>query len=302
MYDAALEIDPNCAPALRGLADLFSGTGDPTSAVHYYNILTPLAEATPEDFCSLAEVLVRADHVDEAIEQFGAAAERFPRDPTIRSQFGLLLLQNGRTEEAVHQLKLAAELGGRSQRAAQRALGTTLFDIGRYEQAVVALKAYDDGYPGDFDVNMKLAFIHFDKSAFEAALTYYRAAVDTKPTSVDARVGLAKTLEKLDRTSSAIRAYEKAIEIRGFTAEMEPVIISQANLLNRTGKYDKTLDLVARATAAFPETPGLACARGMALAGEGEYDQAIAAFSKATGDAAWSEFANEQIRRIRTRR
>jgi len=36
----------------------------------------------------------------------------------------------------------------------------------------------------------------------------------------------------------------------------------------------------------------------MALAGEGRYDEAVAAFSRASGDPDWDEFANSQIRRI----
>jgi tetratricopeptide (TPR) repeat protein len=302
MYDAALDIDPDCAPALRGLADLALETGDPTSAVFYFETLTTSASATPEDFGGLAGALVGAGRVDEAIERLGATARRFPNEATIQSQYGLLLLDNGRTEEAVRQLERAVELGGTSTRAAHRALGRTLFDMERYREAASALESYDRRYPGDFEINMELAFIHFDNGAFDDALPRYRAAVDAKPTSVDARVGLATTLEKLGRTTSAIRAYDKAIEIRGFTAEMERVIIAQANLLNQTGKYERTLDLVARAGAAFPETPGLACARGMALAGEGRYDEAVNAFARATGDTIWSEFANEQIRRIQSLR
>ena len=302
MYDAALDIDPAFAPALRGLADLALETGDPTSAVYYFETLTTGADATPEDFGRLADALVREGRASDAMKRLGAAAQRYPDEATIQAQYGLLLLENGRTDEALRQLGLAVDIGGASTRAAHRALGTTLFELRRYGEAASALDSYDRRYPGDFEVNMKLAFIHFENGAFDHALPHYRAAVDAKPTSVDARVGLAKTLEKLGRTASAIRTYEKAIEIRGFAEEMEPVIIALANLLNQTGKYERTLDLVARAGAAFPETPGVACARGMALVGEGRYDEAVEAFARATGDTRWSEFANEQIHRIQNKR
>jgi len=190
----------------------------------------------------------------------------------------------------------AAELGS------LRASAQALFDEKRYDEAEDVLVSYLALDPHDYDVNMQLAFIYFNRGDYEDALPCYRAAVDAKPTRVDSRVGLAKTLEQLGRTDNAIRAYEGALEIRGYVREMEPVIIAQANLLNQRGKYDRTLELVQRAGTEFPETPGLACARGMALAGEGRYDEAIAAFGRATGDPRWSEFANAQIRRIQSLR
>jgi tetratricopeptide (TPR) repeat protein len=146
---------------------------------------------------------------------------------------------------------------------------------------------------------MMLAYIHFKNGEYESALPCYRAAVDARPGSIDARVGLAQTLEKLDRIDTAIRIYDDAIEIRGTVREMEPVIVAQADLLNRRGKYARSLDLIERAERSFVLTPGLACAKGMALAGEGRYDEAIVSFARASTDARWGEFANQQIQKIK---
>jgi tetratricopeptide (TPR) repeat protein len=187
---------------------------------------------------------------------------------------------------------------GESTQATLRAYGRSLFDQGQYDEAAKALESYDRRYPGEFEVNMELGYIYVQNGDHGAALPRYRIAVDANPKSVDARVALAKTLESLGRVDNAIRVYESAIELRGLTREMEPIIIAQANLLNQRGKYSRTLELIERAGDAFPETVGLSCARGMALAGEGRYDEAIAAFTRASGDPDWNDFANSQIRRI----
>jgi tetratricopeptide (TPR) repeat protein len=298
MFDAALDIDPTHLPALRGLAGLAEDTNDPVSAVYYYETLVECEDSGAEDQAGLAKALARAGRVKEAEERLETATNLYPNDAGLQASLGLLLIKQNRTKEAIPCLEKAVALGGPASREAHRALGRALFDRERYDDAVEMLETYDKLYPGDFDVNMELAFIYYDRGDNDDALPHYRAAVDVRPKSVDARVGLAKTLERLGRVDSAIRAYEKALETRGFTPEMEPVIIAQTNLLNKRGKYTRSLDLIERAGASFPETAGLACARGMALAGEGRYDEAVAAFSRASGDPKWSDYANEQIRRI----
>jgi tetratricopeptide (TPR) repeat protein len=298
MFDAALALDPDHAPSLRGLARLADETNDPVSAAYYYEQLIERADSGPKDHAGLATALVRAGRTEEALGRLETAANLYPADAQIQARLGTLLLDQNRTKEAMRHLEKAVELGGPSARDAHRELGRALFDRERYDDAISVLSSYDERYPGDFDVNMELAYVYYDRGDYEAALPYYRAAVDARPKSVDAMVGVAKTLEQSGRIDSAIRAYARALNARGLSREMEPVIIAQANLLNKRGKYDRALDLVESAGASFPETPGLACARGMALAGDGRYDEAVAAFSRASGDRKWSEFANEQIRRI----
>jgi tetratricopeptide (TPR) repeat protein len=297
-YDEALAADPEHAPALRGLAELAVKTGDPVSAVSYYERLAASDASTPSDHIDLARALSDAGRTDDAILHLQGAAGRYPTSARIQSELGLLLLERGRTDDALPHLERAVALDGVETRTAHSALAKTLFEAKRFDEAAAALESYNQRYPGDFDVNMKLGYIHFQNGAYREALACYRSAVDARPESIDARVALAKTLERLERFDNAIRVYDSAIEIGGITPELEPVILAQANLLNKRGKYAQTLDLVERAAAVFPETAGLACARGMALAAQGRYAEAVKAFRAAATDPAWSEFANAQLRRI----
>jgi tetratricopeptide (TPR) repeat protein len=298
MFDAALESNPESDGAYRGLARIYVATGDSQSAIHYYQTLLEQAGGFPEDYVELAEVLTRAGRGDEALLLLTEAVTTHPDNARLYAELGSLLLDRNQTEKALRQLRRAVDLG--AGRSAHGQLAHALFATGQYDEAEQVLRSYNDRYPGDFDVNMELAYIYHERGDYKSALPRYRAAVYANSKSIDARVGLAKTLTALDRIDSAIRVYDEALEIRGLTRQMEPVIVAQANLLIQKGKYDRTLKLVERAAKNFPETPGLACARGMALAGEGRYDEAIAAFSQATGDPRWSEFANAQIRRIQS--
>jgi len=299
LYDEALSLEPDYAPALRGQADLAENTNDPASAIHYYKLLSDLPDATPGDHADLADALVAAGRKADALNHLELAVARQPDSALLVSKTGLILLDSGRTDEAIPWLRRAVAMGGVSTKTAHRALGRTLFDSKSYDEATETLELFNQRYPGDFKTNMLLAYIHYNDGAYKKALPCYRTAVESNPKSIDARVGLARTLDQMGRTDSAIRVYDEAIKKRGTVREMEPVILAQADLLNQRGKYRRTLDLLDEARKFFPETPGLACARGMALAGEGRYDEAITAFGKASTDSQWSEFANQQVRRIR---
>jgi tetratricopeptide (TPR) repeat protein len=251
---------------------------------------------TVEDHIRTARTMAENGRQADAIAYLETKAGSYPGSAALPAEAGLMLLETGDNERAVAQFRRAVAIGGHQSKRAHRELGRTLFDMERYGEAADVLAGYNDRYPGDFRVNMELGFIYFDRGSYKSALPCYRAAVETRPKSVDAKIGLARTLEQLGRTDNAIRVYHDALSERKLTREMEPVILAQSNLLNQRGRYGDTLDLLDRIL--FAETPGLSCARGLALAGEGNYSEAIAAFSRATADPRWSDFATEQIRRI----
>jgi tetratricopeptide (TPR) repeat protein len=184
--------------------------------------------------------------------------------------------------------------------AGLRARADSLFDAGAYEAALPLLEAACEDDPGDYRLHMRVGWIHLDRDDYSEAVDAYRDAVDANPKSVDARVGLAKAYEGDGRIDSAIRAYEKAISVHGLDATVAPLVLAQANLYNRKGRYDRAVELIESTRSAFELTAGLNCAYGMALAGEGRYDDAVAAFTAATGDARYADFAWAQIRRIRS--
>jgi tetratricopeptide (TPR) repeat protein len=185
---------------------------------------------------------------------------------------------------------------------ARRAHADSLFDAEDYASALPRLEACRKDTPDDYRLDMRVAWIYFDRGDYTEAVDAYRDAVEANPKSVDARVGLAKSYEKAGRPDSAIRAYDKAIRLHGLDTRVAPLVLAKANLLNQKGRYDLTVELIEETRSAFELTAGLHCAYGMALAGEGLYDEAIEAFSRATGDAQYADFAYAQIRRIRALR
>lgn len=184
----------------------------------------------------------------------------------------------------------------------RRAHADSLFDAGAYEDALPALEDSRSDYPDDYRLHMRIGWIYLDRGDYDDAVDAYRDAVDANPKSVDARVGLARAYEKEGRVDAAIRAYDRAISVHGLDADVAPLVLAQANLYNRKGRYDLAVELIESTQSSFALTAGLQCAYGMALAGEGRYDDAITAFNAATGDAQYADFAHAQIRRIQALR
>ena len=303
-YRAALNTNPNHAPALRGLASILYLSGDAVGAARQLATLVLLPNAAPLDFTRYAEVQSNLGDQDGRLSALLAGAERFPASAPIHGALAELYALRGDVGRAATHVQ-AALAGGESDASIKRALETLCdyyFEREEYDQARTLLEQYDENFPGHFDTPMRLAFIHFSNESFRTALSYYRSASSAKPLSVDARVAAAKCLDKLGREGAAIEAYRKALQVHGMSRKAEPIILAQANRRTREGDYDRALELVERAQRAFPLTPGLSCAHGLALDGLGEYALAIKAFQAATGDPQWSEFANAQIRRLRTSR
>lgn len=296
LYRLALESDPSHTPSLRGMAGIASRTGDAVTTAHYFGRLQETGTLQVNDVLTLADVQKRSGETHAAISTLESGVVRFGNDPRMLVELGGLLAQVGRMDEARKTLEAAIAIG--ENETALRSLGDLLFESGDYDSALPVLLSYAQHYPGDFRTNMRVGYILFDRGEFEAAAHRYRDAVESRPSSVDARVALARSYENIDRIDMAIRTYGRALELRGLVKEMEPVILAQSNLLNKKGRFERSIDLLEQAGGSFPLGAGLECALGMALAGEGRYDDAVVAFGRAVSDRRYGELARNQIQKI----
>lgn len=298
LFEEALAIDPQHIPSLRGSASLHEEINDPRSAKSYYEQLVSSASPAPGDFLGLARTCLDLSDETGALTVLEKAAARFPNNFDVQYRLGLLYADRSRLREASLNLKKALRINPQSTDA-MRALGDIEFDMQNYEEAGRLLESYLAAKPTDFRSNMRVGYIYFQAGEFDRALPFYRQAVDADPSSVDARVALASTLEKLDRLQAAVRTYREALDVADDLSNMQPVLLALADLLNRQREFESTVSLLQNLPANLSHSPGLSCALGIALAGEGHYEQAITAFERAVGHARWGSFAAEQINKLK---
>jgi tetratricopeptide (TPR) repeat protein len=298
LFETALDIDPDHKPCLRGSAALHEKTNDPRSAKFFYQKLTSSESPAPSDFLGLARVSSALSDDVNALTALQSAASLFPDHHEIQYRLGVLYRDCSQFHEAAACFRKAIQID-KQKRNAFHALGNIEFELQNYDEARRNLEFYLEKNPSDFQSNMRVAYIHFQNGSFDRALPFYRQAVESNSASIDARVGLASTLEKLGRPQAAIRTYNDVINSADDVSSLEPVILALVNLLNRQHEFDRTISLLQGLSPKVSNSPGLSCALGIALAGEGNYAEAVVAFERSVGHPRWGSFATSQINKIK---
>jgi TolB-like protein/Tfp pilus assembly protein PilF len=146
-FERAVAIDPNFAPAYRGLANAYSKLALFTS--------TPSLELIPRIRAAASKALTIDDtlgeaHLDlarvagyewewpEAEQEYRRALELSPSSATVHHHYGYFLLQTGRVEEALAESRIALELDPISTTAGQFA-GRLLYFARRNDDAIALL-------------------------------------------------------------------------------------------------------------------------------------------------------------------
>jgi len=86
-------------------------------------------------YVELAELCMRNDRVDDAVEVLTVGVERAPEDVVLHNDLGMALLVSGDYEAALRRFREAAALDPQDARARSNA-GTALGMLGRYDEAL----------------------------------------------------------------------------------------------------------------------------------------------------------------------
>jgi len=180
----------------------------------------------------LGKALAMQGRDEEALEEFRAAVEIFPRYAEAHENLGQALAQAGRGEEAIGAWRRAIELDPRSASARNR-LGAALVGRGRSEEGIGLLREALSIDPADPYARNNLASALARAGRFEGAAREYRALLERHPERVESRVYLARCLrssghaaEGLDELRRAARSRpddgELAAELADWEAEIGP--------------------------------------------------------------------------------
>jgi len=189
-FETALELDPNNARALSGLADV-------TRYIHYFNFDTPVSdwdersrsyvarsiELDPnlaEAHCALASILWDDFDYAEAEREFRRSLTLNPSYSQARHWYGALLMDQGRTAEALQELQLAEEVDPLSKQAAWWHI-LLLAILRRTDEAQARLdrlRTIDEGGAVYYGA---LGYVHFARGEFAEALRASARQVELDP-------------------------------------------------------------------------------------------------------------------------
>jgi adenylate cyclase len=189
-FEASLELDPNNARALAGLADV-------SRYIHYFafdvpdpdwdrtsrSYVTRALEIDPdlaEAHCTLASILWDNFQYLESEKEFRRSLALNPSYPQAHHWYGALLMDEGRTEEALQELRIAEEVDPQSVLAAFWHI-LILLIMRRLDQAEARLprfRALDKSGPA---YHGALRYLHLIRGEFAEALDASGRVEDLNP-------------------------------------------------------------------------------------------------------------------------
>ena len=206
-----------------------------------------------------ARDLLQAGEVDGTLRYLGMLEERGSRGSS------LALLHASAWESKGENLKaLAAIDRGLETDASDPTLlatrGRLLIELGRTEEAVAALEQASPELKDPTEkaaVIKTLATLYGNKGELEKAIAYFEEAATLSPSDSEVMANLAVTLLRAGRTEEALEPLSRAIELR---PEEVRLLNLKAEILYREGKLEASRDLLRRSLALRPEQPRIEAA------------------------------------------
>ena len=259
-FQSAIAKDPAYAPAYAGLADAYvvlpaykpSASHDvyPKARVAAQKALR-IDETLAEAHATLGAVLHEYDwKFAESEEEFKRALDLNPNYATAHHWYAELLLDLGRYDEAVAEIRIAQSLDPLSL-IINTAVGTLLTASGRHDEAIDQLQKAIE-MDGNFArAHLRLAFAYEDVGRFtDAAAEYERHSISSGRPVADA-VAEASQLKDAANRSGPDGYWRKLIEIGEKRSEQRtpdaPIPVAQAARYARIGQREKALSILEKA-------------------------------------------------------
>jgi len=243
----------------------------------------------------LGRELASAGRHDEALAEYRAAAENYPR---ARYPLGLELADRGRLDEAIVQLQLFIDQEPLLAEVipARLRIGRAFEAQGKHAEAAAEARQVLAMVPSNLDARLLLAGALVNQRQFDEAIEHYRQYLEARPSDVLAlnELGIALSLsEKHDQ--EAVAVFKRVVAANPRDADTR-VNLARALLLN-----DQAEEAAAEAQAAVALKPDSAANRdllGRALAELGRFEDARREFERALEIDAADAQAREALTRL----
>lgn len=188
----------------------------PLSGLEQYSAQHPGSAAAASD---LGRAYLRTGRPADAVRALAPAVDRFPADPSLRTELGEALFSAGDDQRAYANLQVALN--------DLQASGTeTLWWLGQVEERVGQTARAGERYaealkrdPNHLGALLRLAKYAAGAGRYTEAEGYYRRAVRAHPRSAEAATGLAETDYRAGRMDAAVREARRAVSLAPLDAE-----------------------------------------------------------------------------------
>ena len=231
----SVAICPNDAGYRRNLGGALRLAGRPLEACESYRASMAL-QNDPDVLNDLSNAQLEAGNAKEAEQSARKAVQSSAKRFEAQMALGTALFAMHRFDQALSAFQEAVNLDSTSGPAYRR-LGITLYHLGRVGKAAEILLLADRLSPGDAETMNQIAMALERNGRSEDARQWFNRVAQMQPQGADGLFHKANALEALDRPEEAIDAYRHAIALN-------PTLwtIGYATALEKLGRTDEALE------------------------------------------------------------
>jgi tetratricopeptide (TPR) repeat protein len=262
----------------------------------------------------------RADAYEDAIFAYEEVLHSDPQFKAALMGLGVIYTEMGETETALGYYEKALEvepgdpvairsLAGHYQEKADElktklaAAGSDAAQDSLQAQMMAALSKaavyYENGVENSTDNSIEfqrqLGNMWYSHKVWDKAVPVYRDLLQTDPENLNYNFSLAVSLDRTGKKAESLEYYRNVLDI---DPTQTKIYVLLANAYGDMKQFDKALEIIKRGLANAPDqAAGLNCSWGSLLEAQGNYEEAITKFEKATSDPQWGTYAQKQIER-----
>jgi tetratricopeptide (TPR) repeat protein len=192
------------------------------------------------------------------------------------NNLGLLLVQQGRLDEAIAQYQRALQANP-GYIIAYNNLGLTLAQQGRWDEAIARYQQALKINPGFDMAHYNLGNVLLQQGRLDEAMAEYQQALRANPDNYLARYNLGNALVRRGRLDEAISQYQQTLKI---SPDYAPAHINLGNALLQRGRLDEAIFHYEQALKISPDDDA-ENNLGLALLLEGKLDEAVSHYQRA---------------------
>lgn len=272
----AAQLLPHEPDAQNNLAVALLPRGEFAEAAQYARLALQLKPNFVEGLQNLGAALHGLRDFAGAEEQFRYVM-MFRAEPATRINLAICLAELGRPEEALQELRRAANEGCDTA-PLHCQMGVALQALGKADDAMLAYCRALERDPHLALAHNNLGNILHARHQTDDAMSHYRAAIAAYPQHADAHNNLGVALREQGLHDEALASFNRALAWRSDFAQAHSNL---GSLLHEMGRVDEALRHCRKAAELAPDMADVHANLGQVLHMARQYDAALAAFHRA---------------------
>jgi tetratricopeptide (TPR) repeat protein len=260
-------------------------------AEDFYREAIEADPARPEPYASLAGLYSSTGKAQAGLELLAAAQNRGIEDPRIGIEMASLLIMTGRQQEAMAELDRVKRTYPYEPRLHQL-MGLALLDMGKPDLALIQLRKESDYVGGGFITYSALGRAEYETGDYEEAARYLEAALSFNPYNAPASVQLADTYSKLGQHLKACEVLGKILAVDPGNM---PLRFKLANCLYRADRPQDALRHFKELEKYDPGNADILVNMGTVYAGMDSLEKAVEVWKRALVLDPGNEMARENL-------